>query len=298
MTVLIVCLFLHIIICLMLLVLIKTGILAGSRTGLGLAWLIPVWGPLCLLVLELRSRGDREIREEAGLDKLKINDKIYRSILMEEGTPEDRVVPLEEALLVNDTRVRRELMMEIMYGDPGQYVSQLQEARMNDDTEVVHYAVTALTELQKEYDLKFQELEGRMAEEPENEELLDSSLALLEQYIGIGLLEGNAKAVQIRHYSGLLEKKIRGGRAELFWYLKKIDADLKLGEYDHAYAAIETVLARWPKEESGYLRLIEYHSHTQNRAGIDHALDLLRRRNVFLSPKGRGVVRFWGGTPD
>jgi hypothetical protein len=58
------------------------------------------------------------------------------------------------------------------------------------------------------------------------------------------------------------------------------------------------VLARWPKEESGYLRLIEYHSHTQNRAGIDHALDLLRRRNVFLSPKGRGVVRFWGGTPD
>ncbi|MCI8455161.1 MAG: hypothetical protein HFE84_11195 [Lachnospiraceae bacterium] len=298
MTFLVVCLFLHIIICLVLFMLMKAGILAGSRMGMGLAWLIPVWGPLCLLVLELRSRGDKEVRGESGTDKLKINDEIYRSILMEEGAPEDRVVPLEEALLVNDTRMRRELMMEIMYGDPRQYVSQLQEARMNDDTEVVHYAVTALTELQKEYDLKFQELDRRMAEKPEKEELLDSCLALLEQYIGIGLLEGNAKSVQMQRYSGLLEKKIRSGRAELSWYLKKIDADLNLGEYDHAYAAIETVLARWPKEEGGYLRLIRYYSHAQNRAGIDHVLNMLHRRNVFLSPEGRSVVRFWGGTSD
>lgn len=294
MLVVIICLILHIILCVILYLLIRLGILVSNPMVMVLAWLVPLWGPLCLAVLEIRSRGDQEIREEAGLEKLKINDQVYRSILMEEEVQEDRIVPLEEALLVNDTGIRRELMMEIMYGNPELYVSQLQEARMNDDTEVVHYAVTALTEMQKEYDLKFQELDKQMAEEPEDEEILDRYLGLMEQYIGIGLLEGNTKAVQMKNYSNLLERKIENGGETISDYLKKIDTDLSIREYEAAYEGIQAVLDRWPKEEAGYLRLIQYYSHIRDRNGIDRVLAMIRHRHIFLSPEGRGTVRFWG----
>ena len=40
-------------------------------------------------------------------------------------------------------------MMDILYDDVGEYVEVLKNARMNDDTEVVHYATTAMVELQK-----------------------------------------------------------------------------------------------------------------------------------------------------
>ena len=56
--------------------------------------------------------------------------------------------------------------MEVMYADPNDYVEQLKEARENDDTEVVHYAVTALAELQKDYETKFQKLEWRLHKDP------------------------------------------------------------------------------------------------------------------------------------
>ena len=39
---------------------------------------------------------------------------------------------------------REELMMDILYDDVGEYVEVLKNARMNDDTEVVHYATTAM----------------------------------------------------------------------------------------------------------------------------------------------------------
>ncbi|WP_373218665.1 hypothetical protein [Ruminococcus sp. 5_1_39BFAA] len=166
-------LLIHIIICLLVYILMRLDILKSSRMAVVLAWLVPIWGLGCVLVLEIRSRGKQEIREEVGIEKLKINDEIHRSILMEEETGEDRIVPIEEALLINDSAIRRELMMEIMYSNPDNYVAQLQEARMNDDTEVVHYAVTALVELQKEYDLQFQEMEKKLSDVPDDEHILN-----------------------------------------------------------------------------------------------------------------------------
>ncbi len=290
---LIVLLFIHILLCVVLYLLIRAGVLVSNRMVMTLAWFVPVWGVLCLIILEIRSRGKQEIHEEVGLEKLKINDEIYRSILMEEGASEDRIVPIEEALVVNDTGMRRELMMEILYGDPELYVSQLQEARMNDDTEVVHYAVTALTEMQKEYDLRFQDLDRHLAEEPDSQEILDRYLNLMEKYIGTGLLEGNNRSIQMKNYSNLLEKKISRGKASISYYLKKIETDLSLGEYEQAYEMIEIVLEKWPKEEDGYLYMIQYYAKIRDRAGIERILNMIYRRNIFLSPRGRGMVKFW-----
>lgn len=286
-------LIIHVIVCLTLELLLRTGILKGTGMIMMLAWLIPIWGIGCLLVLEIRSRGRQEAYQEVGIEKLKINDEIHRSILMEEDHAEGLVVPLEEAFLINDSDTRRGLMMEVMYSNPDDYVSQLQEARMNDDTEVVHYAVTALVELQKDYDLQFQKLDRELARYPDDRKLVNAYLELLEHYLESGLLEGNARNLRLRSYSELLQKKLEGNGAILPLYLKKIETDLKLGEYETAYQEIQQVLQQWPKDERGYLCLIQYYSQVKNREGIDRVLWQIERKHIYLSPKGRAVRQFW-----
>lgn len=288
-------LILHLLICLILYLLGRTGVLRCGGMVFVLAFLVPVFGLACLLILEIRSRGKQQIKEEVGIEKLKVNDEVHKSILMEEDPAESRVVPLEEALLINDPSLRRELMMEIMYSNPDDYVEQLQEARMNDDTEVVHYAVTALAELQKDYDLRFQELQRRMEEEPDDKEILEEYLELLDQYLGSGLLEGNARELQLRNYSDLLGDKLERDGDNLRLYEKKIQADLMSGEYNQAYEDISRVLEIWPKSEKGYLFLIQYYASVKNRHGITETIGLLERRNIHLSAEGRGIVRFWDG---
>ncbi|HIT67099.1 MAG TPA: hypothetical protein IAB61_07685 [Candidatus Merdisoma merdipullorum] len=283
----------HLVLCLVLYLLIWLGALKCGKMAFMLVLLVPVWGVVCLVIQEIRARGKQQIREEVGIEKLKVNDEVHKSILMEEDPAEERVVPLEEALLINDPSLRRELMMEVMYSNPDDYVEQLQEARMNDDTEVVHYAVTALAELQKDYDLKFQEIQRRMEEEPDDDELLEKYLELLDQYLGSGLLEGNARELQLRNYSNLLSEKLKKDGDSLRLYEKKIQADLLVGEYNQAYEDIERVLNLWPKHELGYLFLIQYYASVKNRAGISQTLELLERRQIHLSAEGRGTVRFW-----
>lgn len=264
----------HVLICITLHLMIRSGLLKCSSMVMMLVWFVPVWGILCLLILDIRSRGRQETREQVAIEKLMINDEAHRSILMDEDAVERLVVPLEEALIVDDASVRRELMMDVMYSNPEDYVQQLQAARMNDDTEVVHYAVTALVELQKEYELRFQVIERKYSENPEDEELLDEYILLVERYMASGLLEGNGRTVQLHTYSRLLGKKLQRSVASPVLYKKKIEADLQLKAYDAAYAAIQKFLELWPKNEIGYLELLKYYSAAGDRKGIEYVLSI------------------------
>ena len=283
----------HIIICIVVYLLMRAGILKSTRMIMPLVCMVPAAGLAALLVLEIRSRGKQEILEEVGVEKLKINDEIHRSILMDEDPVEDRIVPLEEALLINEPSARRELMMEVMYANPSDYVEQLKEASLNDDTEVVHYAVTALSELQKEYDLQFQELEWEMRKHPEDTELEDRYISLLSRYLGSVLAEGNARNVKLRDYSDMLGRRLETRQDSLRLYRDKVETDLQIKEYGKAYQVIQEILGRWEKNEAGYLLLLRYYAAMNSRAGIDSVLGMIERKGIYLSPEGRTEVRFW-----
>ena len=283
----------HIIICIVVYLLMRAGILKSTRMIMPLVCMVPAAGLAALLVLEIRSRGKQEILEEVGIEKLKINDEIHRSILMDEDPVEDRIVPLEEALLINEPSARRELMMEIMYANPSDYVEQLKEASLNDDTEVVHYAVTALSELQKEYDLQFQELEWEIRKHPEDTELEDRYISLLGRYLGSGLAEGTARNVKLRDYSDMLGRRLETRQDSLRLYRDKVETDLQIKEYGKAYQVIQEILGRWEKNEAGYLLLLRYYAAMNSRAGIDSVLGMIERKGIYLSPEGRTEVRFW-----
>lgn len=285
-------LIIHIILCIAVYILMRLSVLKAARMIMPLVVLVPVWGFGCLLLLEIRTRGKQEIHAEVGIEKLKINDAVHRSILLEEDSMEDRVVPLEEAFLINEPSTRRELMMEVMYENPDDYVRQLKEARTNDDTEVVHYAVTALAELQKDYDLQFQELDWEMEKNPDSEDILDRYLQLLNQYLASDIPEGNARMLVLRTYSNMLGKKLERTENIGLWK-QKIQVDLQIGEYAAAYEEIQKVLEQWTKDETGYLLLIQYYSAVHNREGIDRVMGTMRRRRIHLGPEGRQMVQFW-----
>lgn len=289
----IILLIIHIIICIIVYILMRLSVLKATRMIMPVIVLVPVWGLACMVILEFRTRGKQEINEEVGIEKLKINDEIHRSIIMDEDPTESRVVPLEEAFVINEPSTRRELMMEIMYANPNDYVKQLKEARLNDDTEVVHYAVTALTELQKDYDLKFQELDWKMEKDPKDKELLDNYLELLNTYLASGIPEGAERTVKLRTYSDMLEKKIKESGDNLSLMRQKAEVDLQIGEYEVANEEIGRILELWDRNEAGYLLLLKYYAAIKSRSGIDKTMETIERKRIHLSPEGRQAVRFW-----
>ena len=262
-----------------------------------IVFFIPVFGFLCLFVLEWESRGDQESKREVGIEKLKINDEIHRSILMEEEPARDLIVPLQEALLINDASTRRQLIMDILYHDTGEYVDVLNKARMNDDVEVVHYATTAMVELQKDYEEQLKTEREAWEEEKDSPALSGVYLRTLEAYIDSGLLEGNMKRSRLLELDELLEYKIRHDdnteEEELSLYRRRFDNSLSLEEYTAADICAEHVLNKWPQMEEGYLMNIRLGIQRRERERIGRMLGLIEDRKIYLSPDARKTVEFW-----
>ncbi len=290
-------LLLHLLLCLIVYILIKIRILKSTSMIMVFVLFIPIFGFLCLIFLEFASRGDLEAKIEVGVEKLKINDEVYRSIIQDEDSTRNLVVPLQEALLMNDATVRRQLIMDILYSNVGEYVDVLMAAKSNDDSEVVHYATTAMVELQKDYE---EELRQRRLDWEADEGdwlLLDAYVRTLERYVDSGLLNGN----MLRGWQVILSDLLSRQMEEEQWTeeerlrlcQKKFEVDMDIQDYAAADAGVQLALERWPDQEEGYLMKIQLALAHKDISEIHRTISALEEGGIYLSPNARQALRFW-----
>ena len=101
------------------------------------------------------------------------------------------IVPFQEALLLNHSGIKRELIIDVIFESPDQFVPLLHQARLNEDVEVVHYATTILSELTAKYDERLRQLEERVQKEPNSLERHCEYANFLERYIDSEIAEGH-----------------------------------------------------------------------------------------------------------
>lgn len=322
---------LHILLVIALIVLRVLRITKYHVVSLCIAVLLPVWGPIILIMDEaVKRQQDRkaqeievarmhveEIMKNVYVDEqdaeivplgeaLVMNDNAYRqemmrdilydvnsSIISDNDDVFENVVPLTEALVFNDAATRRVLVKDVLYTNPSDYVAQLEEAKGNDDTEVVHYAVTALVELQKDFDLKFQNIFRRKEENPEDKYINKEYERLLERYISSGLLEGEGLITQLKNYRDVLLAEIDNGERNWTLQCKLADTDLKLKDKDNLAKDIEEMTKLWPDRDSTYLYRIRYAIICRNYNEIRDIVKELYQRETYMSSELRSAIQFW-----
>jgi tetratricopeptide (TPR) repeat protein len=232
---------------------------------------------------------------------MKIEDDIYKSVHIKPDDVAKEVVPVEESLLINSARKRRKLLLDVLSLGAADYVPSLRLAGKNDDTEVVHYAVTALVELRKEYDQRMEEMDRKMENSRRTGELIREYIALDEEYIKTTLPEGEDRNAAYRHYDQLLAEAMKDSRdaEERAEFLRKrVDCALALREYNHAGELIEELIALEPERENGYLLKIFCCSALKDRKGIDKTIKKLVTNHVPLSEEGKKRIAFWQPPED
>lgn len=292
----------HILVCALLLFMRVAGYFECEYVSIFIAFLVPVWG---LIMLFYKYMSDKDKDREGEPIEIEQPGTVYdedsaaysvnKSIVMDQDEMKEKVVPLEEALVVNDTETKRELIVDVLYSDPTQYISQLHKAKENPDTEVVHYAATALAEIQKDYDLRFQEISQKRRLNPEDEELDNEYQKALESYISSGLLEGDGLKNQLIQYAELLEEKLKDDELKGRWSIlnKKADIDLRLKDVKALDNDIDRMIKHWPDRESVFVYRMKSAMLKKDSALLTGVLEEMKEKNIFLSIELRNLVRFW-----
>ena len=283
-------LLIHMLVCLVLSTLVKLGMLPVRGHMLPAMVLVPLWGPL-LLVLCARGEAFGDALEDGTLESLRLNDEIRRGMQVQVREGDAGVVPLEEALIVNDPSDRRRLMLSMLTDDPDAYLAQLQAAKLNDDVEVAHYAATAVAQISKESDLKLQQLERAFKTDPSTENL-DAYCDYLGTYLDSGLAEGRVEQIQRQQYARLLARRCeREDEAAL--RIRYATAMADAGELDEAEAVITQLVAEVPDDQEAWMLCLRLAVMRRDGEGVRQVIDAIDNQHVYLSAENREQLAFW-----
>ena len=284
-------LLIHALVCLVLWTLMKLGLLPVRGHMLAVIVLVPLWGPLLVVLLSVRGAVFGERLKESAPESLRINDELHRSILVHDREADAGVIPLEEALIVNDPAERRRLMLSMLTEEPDAYLAQLQAAKLNDDVEVAHYAATAVAQISKESDLKLQQLERAFKTDPSSHNL-DSYCDFLGAYLDSGLAEGRVAQIQRQQYARLLARRCEreeGSALRIRYATALADA----GEIDKAEDVASQLVIDASDDQDVWMLCLRLAVIRRDGQAVRRVIDAIDKQHVYLNAENRERLAFW-----
>ncbi len=254
--------------------------------------LIPIFGILSASVIELMNISGRQGKVPFDLEPIDADNDILWKTLKNSHEKGD-LVPLEEAILINETKVRRRFMLETLYSDPFKYLDILNIAKFNEDMETSHYATTTISKAQKDFQLSIQKLAADVENHPENVEMLDSYITVLGKYIKSGLLEEHLLKNLRLVYSINLDKKLHKVGDDKLALIEKLRNNVELKDYAAAYETSNLLKKKYPVDEEVWIEALRVCVEGNDADGLRETINEIRDNDIIWTKQGREQVSPW-----
>lgn len=279
--------------------------------------LVPIFGPVSILFLHIHKlRGGEDA--EVNVSKFRVEADIYRSIGFSTDEDEDvvsleeamilndsntrrslimdlvkeNVVPLEEALTLSTSNVRRKLIMDVLNSDTAAFYGLLEQARLNDDVEVVHFATTAMSELNKQYDLELEHFRKLDEAEPENAEMLYEYCGCMKSFLELEIIKGQMLEMRRAQYIDLLKRLIALEPAPDS-YCDLAEQLMLADRFDEAKSTFDDMFERYPENENVWILYIEYFVRLGDGAEVKKQVEEALREHIYFSSATYERLSFW-----
>lgn len=206
---------------------------------------------------------------------------------------EINVIPIEEALILNDNTTKRTLIIEVLKNDTYQYIGFLTKALKDSDTETSHYAATAVTEIKRKLMLAIQMMEVRYEESKNDIEYLKAYSDVLKKYLESGLLDDRDLEKYSINYVNVLKNILDLGNMEEFYFEEKVNYDIRLQRFDTAIEYCMMYKNYLKDSDKPYILLLKIYYTLKNKEAFNKVLNELTKSNIKLKRESLRIVRFW-----
>ena len=178
----------------------------------------------------------------------------------------EEIIPLEEALVLQDKEVSRWMLVEIVSRAPAKFIDLLFLARQDEDK-------------------KYQE-------NPSDYRILAEYCAVLAAYLQKNLVTKRMEEVLRKDYSHLLEKKLQQ-KEQLSDYVKLIENELLLKRYESVEKYLNTISQKWPQQEEIYMLYLRYYFETRQGERLEELVEAIKNGSIYISKANRERLAFW-----
>lgn len=163
---------------------------------------------------------------------------------------------------------------------------------MNEDVEVVHYAITAMVELSKEYDYRLQKIEKKYTNDPDDPVVLAEYCDFLEEYLSQGFMEKQMEQIYRNQYTQLLLKQL-DQKVNLHTCVCLMENLMVQRDFFLAEKILKIMDQNWHRGEEYWIWKIRYLAERKMGKELKQSLQALKEEHIYLSSRGKEALGFW-----
>lgn len=206
------------------------------------------------------------------------------------------IIPLEEAILVNEKKNLRSVLMNVMRKDIGDSLASITLALDSEDSETAHYAAAVLSDELNKFRLYVQKLKRQIEEESESqteceEMLIDYMDHILRQHIFseheqrkfVNSMEETAELLYHKDASRLTDTRYEAVCLRV----------LEMKDYEKTEKWCLRMQEQYPEELSSYTCRLKLYFARQEREKFFETLDTLKKSDVLIDNETLELIRIF-----
>lgn len=208
---------------------------------------------------------------------------------------ERNIIPIEEALAVNDKKSLRTAMLSIIRGEVQSSLSSIALALDSGDSETAHYAASVLSDKLNEFRMNVRKLYSEIQENPEQtgraEELIDYMDGFLKQKVFTQLEQNGYVRMMAEVADVLYQEDASRLTAERYEgvCLRLMEAE----EFEASEMWCLRLAEEHPEALCAYTCRLKLYFNTKNREAFFQTLDILKKAEVVIDSETLEIIRIF-----
>lgn len=222
-------------------------------------------------------------------------DRVKTQIKADENR-EKNILPLEEAVLVEDSKNQRLAMMNAIKGDISEALAAISLALGSKDSETAHYAASALGSVLNEFRITVSKMMQKLEEEePEEtqteEELLNYMDKVLRQRVFSDLEQDRFVHIMERAAEELYKKN--ASRLTPEQYESVCLRLLEINDTEQSKKWCDRQAEQYPEQLSSYTCRLKLYFTLREREKFFHTMDELKKSKVVINSETLEIIRIF-----
>jgi len=230
-------------------------------------------------------------------DDLSFSQKRTRMIISNDIEKEADIVPIEEALRVSDTMAKRQMFLDVLKRpDVDDYLAGIQDAVKQEDTEVVHYAASYISDTIAKYKESERKLRTLCVRDKSREVLL-SYINFTVDMLGKHIFSKPEQTMYVSFFENHMELLYK-------LYPNDVDGNLvsRVITYHKETMADNNIIYKWICRAESLMEqdvvaakeVLKYYFENKNKKKFKEATENIKNSPLILDAELVEWVRFFG----
>ena len=195
---------------------------------------------------------------------------------------EINLIPMEEAIMINDKENLRNLLLTVLRGDVKKSINAVTKALNSSDSEASHYAASAIMDIMNEFQKTLQKFYAQMDADPNDTEVMVLYINYLSEMLGAGFLSELEEKTYIYSLQKVCERLFHADPTQLnpMHYTALISLLTKINDLQSSELWIQRFTTNYPDHIEMYRCALHHYFSIKDKIHFFEYMNRLKHSNI------------------